>query len=65
MPATAWALPYLGLTIRIDVKFFHKLAAPQGFEPQFPGSEPGVLPLNDEAPGRPGRIRTDVASFKG
>jgi hypothetical protein len=26
-----------------------KLAAPQGFEPQYAGSEPAVLPLNEGA----------------
>jgi hypothetical protein len=29
------------------------MAAGQGFEPQLPGPEPGVLPLDDPAPSLP------------
>ena len=34
------------------------LAPPQGFEPQLPGSEPGVLPVRPQGISLPGRTRT-------
>ena len=40
------------------------MAASYGFEPQSTGSEPVVLPLNDEASGLVGWIRTSVFLFR-